>query len=78
MLKFKDLLLMSKKGATYGVDALIGVVVLIILIAALVPSALTSIFNTSLYTGVPTWVSTTLGSLAVVAVIYILLKAGKK
>lgn len=65
---------MQKKGAS-GVKALIGVVVLLILIAYLAPTALVGLFNATAFTGVPTWVPSILGILGVVAFIYIMLDA---
>lgn len=69
-----DLKGMHKKGAS-GVKALVGVVVLLILIAYLAPTALVGLFNTSAFSGVPTWVPSILGILGVVAFIYIMLDA---
>lgn len=76
---------MQKKGAS-GIKALVGVVVLLILIAYLAPSALVGLFNSSNFiyiggnasagsTGVPTWIPSILGILGVVAFIYIMLDA---
>ena len=62
------------------IKVLIGVVVFLILLANLAPVALTpfyndSIWNTTLYTFLPGWVAPVLGVLAVVALIFLVLKA---
>jgi len=72
-----NLMKMQKKGEA-KVNVLIGVVVLLILVGALAPTALNSLFNTSAYVGVPAWVTTTLGIMGAVAFIYIIWNAAKK
>lgn len=71
--------MMSKKGMG-GIDKLVGLVVLIFLISALAPSALTGLFNTTAFADVPTYVPTILGTLGLVGFIYIMIRgagAGK-
>lgn len=59
------------------VDGLIGVVILMVLVGALVPSALVTLFNATLFTGVPVWVSTTLGAVGAIGVVMLLYRAGR-
>lgn len=61
-----------------GIRTLIAVVVLLLLIGELAPVVLTSLFNTTAYTGVPTFVAFILGILGVVAFIFIILDAADK
>lgn len=77
-MKAFDLKAMQKKGMHDGVKALVAVVVLLILIAYLAPTALSGLFNTTAFVGVPTWVPSVLGILGVVAFIYIILDAVDK
>lgn len=75
---------LQKRGST-GVNVAIGVVVLLILISALAPTALVGLFNKSLYCGgynctanpspVPAWVPVALGSLGAIAFVFIIWKA---
>ena len=60
-----------------AIDALIGVVILLILVAYLAPTALKGLFNTTQYnmTHVPTWVPTVLGIMGAVAFIYLIWRA---
>lgn len=76
---------MQKKGMADGVKALVGVVVLLLLIAYLAPTALSGLFNTTAFSyvngnlsvssGVPLWVPTVLGIIGVVGIIYVILDA---
>lgn len=77
-MKKLSLFMKNKKGASLTkVDTLIGVVVLLILVANLAPVALPGLFNTTAFSGVPSWAVTTLGILGVIAFIYIILKASR-
>lgn len=67
----------SKKGAGDGVKTAIGVVVLLILISALAPTALVGLFNATAFAGVPAWVSVALGSLGAIAFVYIIWRSAK-
>lgn len=69
----------NKRGnSNAGVYGLIGVVILAVILGALAPTILSSLFNISTSgTGIPTWVPLVLGILGVAALINILLKAGK-
>ena len=58
-----------------AIDALIGVVILLILVSYLAPTALKGLFNTTAFTGVPTWVPTVLGIMGAVAFIYLIWRA---
>lgn len=60
-----------------GVEKLVMLVVLFVLVAQLAPTALTGLFNTTLFSGVPTWVPTVLGIIGVVGFIFIMLHAAK-
>lgn len=73
-----DLLLKrnNKRGAAQ-VKAAIGVVVLLILISALAPTALVGLFNATAFSGVPAWVTTALGALGAIAFVYIIWRAAQ-
>jgi hypothetical protein len=73
-----NLIEMQKRGAGTQVAAAIGVVVLLILVSALAPTALIGLFNTTAFSGVPAWVPTALGSLGAIAFIYIIWKSASK
>lgn len=72
-----DLKAMQKKGAGGAVKTAIGVVVLLILISALAPTALVGLFNATAFEGVPAWVTVALGSLGAIAFVYIIWKASQ-
>lgn len=57
------------------IKTLIAVVVLLILVANLAPTALSGLFNATAFSGVPSWAVSVLGILGVVAFIFIILKA---
>lgn len=69
--------LKDKRGKADSIDKAIGVLVLLILISAFAPVALPGLFNASAFTGVPTWVTTVLGSLGAVAFVLVIYKATK-
>lgn len=69
-----NLLMMQKKGAG-AVNVAIGVVVLLILISAMAPTALVGLFNSTAFEGVPGWVPVALGSLGAIAFVYIIWRA---
>lgn len=62
-------------SAKTAVTAAIGVVVLLILVSALAPTALVGLFNATAFTGVPAWVSAALGALGAIAFVYIIWRA---
>jgi len=62
----------SQKGGKASVEVLIGVVILLILVAQLAPTALVGLFNATAFAGVPAWVPSTLGILGAVAFVYII------
>lgn len=66
---------LQKRGSSTAVNTAIGVVVLLILIAAMAPTALVGLFNATAFSGVPAWVPVALGSLGAVAFVYIIWKA---
>ncbi len=70
-----NLIEMQKKGAGKQVEVAIGVVVLLIIVSALAPTALIGLFNTTAFVGVPAWVSVALGSLGAIAFVYIIWRA---
>jgi hypothetical protein len=74
-----NLFMAQKKGQAKGnsMDNLILVVIILILVAQLAPTALVGLFNATAFTGVPSWVSSTLGLLGVVAFIYLIWRVAK-
>jgi len=74
-LNFNSIVPENKRGATAAVTTAIGVVVLLILISALAPTALVGLFNATAFTGVPAWVTTALGALGAIAFVYIIWRA---
>lgn len=68
-------LLMNQKKGSAAVNAAIGVVVLLIIISAMAPTALVGLFNATAFSGVPGWVPIALGSLGAVAFVYIIWRA---
>ena len=82
MRKKFNLLIAQKKGqSNTKVDNLILVVIILVLVAQLAPIALVTFWNgtgvNDTWFGVPAWVPTTLGLLAVVAFIYIIWRAAQ-
>jgi hypothetical protein len=83
-----DLLKMQKKGVGGGVTTAIAVVVLLILISAMAPTALVGLFNSTAFrcvggncsipTGVPAWVPPALGALGAIAFVYLIWRAASK
>ena len=53
---------------------IVSVVVALVLIGVLAPTALVTLFNTTAFSGVPTWVTTVLGITGAVAFISIIVK----
>ena len=88
-LNFNSIVPENKRGATAAVTTAIGVVVLLILISALAPTALVGLFNTSAFnpslvnssltnTGVPAWIPVALGALGAIAFVYLIWRSFSK
>lgn len=69
---FKD-----RRGASDKIENAINLVLLLIVIGALAPVTLVSLFNTTAFTGVPVWVVTTLGIFGAIAFIYLMWRAAR-
>ncbi len=81
-MKSKFNLTLAQKKGEGKMNNLILVVVILILVAQLAPTALIPFWNTSggvnsSWYGVPAWVPTTLGLLAVIAFLFIVWKAAQ-
>lgn len=76
-MKTKDFMIMENKRGAIGVDGAIDIFLVLILVGALAPTALVSLFNTTLFTGVPTWVVTTLGIVGAIAFILLIVRVAK-
>lgn len=73
-----DLSALQKKGASKAmVGGIIGLVIALILVANTAPTALVGLFNTTAFTGVPTWVTTVLGTMGALAFVLILWKVAE-